>query len=123
MTLEKEPAGAFNKAQRLIECCLDIDELRVLQGARATQIRSAPFSDQCLSQEILLALPSRLLVRPIDMTTTEWSRHVNRHARRLQSSSASVSGAVKKSPTRFLTSFIKAPAQLADTQDLPRFAA
>jgi hypothetical protein len=37
MSLEKEPAGAFNKAQRLIECCQDIDELRVLQGAGATQ--------------------------------------------------------------------------------------
>jgi hypothetical protein len=36
MSLEKEPAGAFNKAQRLIECGLDIDELRVLQGAEAT---------------------------------------------------------------------------------------
>jgi hypothetical protein len=36
MSLEKEPAGAFNKAQRLIECGLHIDELRVLQGAEAT---------------------------------------------------------------------------------------
>jgi hypothetical protein len=36
MSLEKEPAGAFNKAQRLIECWLHIDELRVLQGAEAT---------------------------------------------------------------------------------------
>jgi hypothetical protein len=44
MSLEKEPAGAFNKAQRLIECGLDIDELRVLQALRQLNSISAVFS-------------------------------------------------------------------------------
>ena len=35
MSLEKEPAGTFNKAQRLIEYSLHIDPCELLQGAKA----------------------------------------------------------------------------------------